>query len=183
MKSFKSFITEADKKDTVTVDIPLLIRILELAREDIKTDMDLHRVVERLIDIRDKGTLTMHDYNFIAHIKEEFDFVLEDADKQYTHKVVHIKTGDVVGKYTSLKAAHRAADKKDNAYGAVAHTVKEIPIKEDGMSAGPTNAVSSGAIAGTGGKGGEPGVYNRKKFKTESDPRLMQMGRRTTPKC
>lgn len=186
MKTFKSFVTEADKKDTVTVDIPLLIRILELAREDIKTDMDLHRVVERLIDIRDKGVLTMNDYNFIAHIKEEFEFVFEE-EKQYTHKVVHNKTGNVVGKYTSLKAAHRAADKKDNAYGAIAHSVKEIPIKEDGeggaMSAGPTNAISSGAIAGSGGKGGEPGVYNRKKFKTESDPRMMQMGRRTPPKA
>lgn len=62
---------EADKKDTVMLDIPLLIRVLELAREDIKTDMDLHRVVERLIDIRKKGMLTMNDYNFIAGLKEE----------------------------------------------------------------------------------------------------------------
>jgi len=63
---------EVDKKDTVMLDIPLLIRVLELAREDIKTDMDLHRVVERLIDIRKKGTLTMDDYNFVAGLKEEF---------------------------------------------------------------------------------------------------------------
>lgn len=63
---------EADKEDTVVLDIPLLIRILELSREDIKTDADLHRVVERLIDIRKKGTLTMDDYNFVAGLKEEF---------------------------------------------------------------------------------------------------------------
>jgi hypothetical protein len=43
-----------DKKDTVTLDIPLLIRVLEFAREDIKSDMDLHRVVEKLINIRKK---------------------------------------------------------------------------------------------------------------------------------
>lgn len=42
-------------------------------------------------------------------------------------------------------------------------------IKEDGMgagavgSAGPTNVVGGGAIAGTGGKGGEPGVNLKKK--------------------
>jgi hypothetical protein len=60
-----------DKKDTVTLDIPLLIRVLELAREDIKTDMDLHRVVEKLINIRTKGMLTMKDYNYIAKIHEE----------------------------------------------------------------------------------------------------------------
>ena len=60
-----------DKKDTVTLDIPLLIRVLELAREDIKTDMDLHRVVEKLINIRNKGMLTMKDYNYISKIHEE----------------------------------------------------------------------------------------------------------------
>lgn len=43
-------------------------------------------------------------------------------------------------------------------------------VKEDGMgagavSAGPTNVVSTGAIAGTGGKGGEPGVKLPRKRK------------------
>ena len=69
--SAKYGIAEAtDKNDTVILNIPLLIRVLELAREDIKTDMDLHRVVEKLIQIRNKGVLTMKDYNTIAHIKE-----------------------------------------------------------------------------------------------------------------
>lgn len=71
---------EVDKKDTVVLDIPLLIRVLELAREDIKTDMDLHRVVERLIDIRKKGTLTMDDYDFVAGLKEEFQ--IDEMKKQ-----------------------------------------------------------------------------------------------------
>lgn len=62
---------KVDKKDTVTLDIPLLIRVLELAREDIKSDMDLHRVVEKLINIRNKGMLTMKDYNYISKIHEE----------------------------------------------------------------------------------------------------------------
>lgn len=54
-------------------------------------------------------------------------------------------------------------------------------IQEDGGAAavaGPTNAVSSGAIAGSGGKGGEPGV-NMKKKKT---PIVFKMARRTAPK-
>jgi hypothetical protein len=62
-----------DKKDTVTMDIPLLIRVLELAREDLKSDMDLHRVVEKIINIRNKGTLTMDDYDTVAQIKEEWE--------------------------------------------------------------------------------------------------------------
>ena len=62
---------EVDKKDTVTLDIPLLIRVLELAREDLKSDPDLHKVVEKLINIRNKGVLTMDDYENIAKIEEQ----------------------------------------------------------------------------------------------------------------
>lgn len=54
-----------------------------------------------------------------------------------------------------------------------------VPVKEDGMagavSAGPTNAVSSGAIAGSGGKGGEPGVSKKR------NPVMKPMGRRNPP--
>ena len=59
---------EADAKDVVTMDIPLLIRVLEFIREDVKTDMDLHRVVENLIDLRTEGVLTMEDYDEIVDI-------------------------------------------------------------------------------------------------------------------
>ena len=65
----------------------------------------------------------------------------------------------------------------------------EDVMKEDGMgagavsSSGPTNVVSSGAIAGSGGLGGEPGVrLPRKKKQEESDPRMMSMGHRNPPK-
>lgn len=69
----KQLHTEAvDKRDVVAMDIPLLIRMLEYAREDAKTDMDLHKVVEKLIKIRNKGTLTMKDYKFVTSIREEF---------------------------------------------------------------------------------------------------------------
>lgn len=47
-------------------------------------------------------------------------------------------------------------------------------------SAGPTNVVGSGAIAGTGGKGGEPGVDMRKRKK--HNPIIMSMGSRKSPK-
>jgi hypothetical protein len=55
-------------------------------------------------------------------------------------------------------------------------------VKEDGAmvaSAGPTNNVSSGAIAGTGGKGGEPGVYLPRRKKS---PVMMSI-RRKSPKA
>jgi hypothetical protein len=85
------------------------------------------------------------------------DFVKEDANP-ITHHVVHIKTGDIVGKYTNLKSAQRAADKKDSSYGAVAHRVVSLPIKEDGMC-----TTGGGQVAGMGqppgSKSGEPGVH------------------------
>lgn len=60
-----------DKKDTITFDIPLLIRVLEFAREELKSDINLHKMVERLISIRGKGTLTMNQYGRI--VKEEIE--------------------------------------------------------------------------------------------------------------
>ena len=53
--------------DKATVDIPLLIRIMEFAREDAKTDMDLHKVAENIITLSEEGrTLTMDDYDAIT---------------------------------------------------------------------------------------------------------------------
>jgi hypothetical protein len=53
-------------EDTITMNIPLLIRFSELMREDIKTDVALHEVIENLLDIKDKGVLTMNDYEIIV---------------------------------------------------------------------------------------------------------------------
>ena len=53
--------------DKVTVDIPLFIRLLEYAREDAKTDMDLHNVAEKAISLSETGrTLTMNDYDSLV---------------------------------------------------------------------------------------------------------------------
>ena len=58
-----------DPIDTVTLNVPLLIRLLEYAREDAKTDMDLHHVTERLIELAKSGTLSMDHYNLsLIHI-------------------------------------------------------------------------------------------------------------------
>jgi hypothetical protein len=57
---------QENPEDTVTMDIPLLIRMLEYAREDAKTDMDLHSVAENMIELSKNGkVLNMDDYNKI----------------------------------------------------------------------------------------------------------------------
>jgi hypothetical protein len=55
-----------DAVDTVTMDVPLFIRMLEFAREDAKADMDLHDVAEKAIALnKSKEMLSMEDYNTI----------------------------------------------------------------------------------------------------------------------
>jgi hypothetical protein len=55
---------EGDKVDTITMDVPLFIRLLEYAKEDAQTDMDLHNVAENAIKLGlDGGVLNMKNYN------------------------------------------------------------------------------------------------------------------------
>ena len=63
-----------NQRDTITVDVPLFIRLLEYAREDAQTDMDLHDVAENIISLASSGkTLTMDDYSSIVGSQEEVD--------------------------------------------------------------------------------------------------------------
>lgn len=56
--------TQFNPSDKITVDVPLFIRLLEYAREDAKTDMDLHDVAEKAVAASETGkTLTMDDYD------------------------------------------------------------------------------------------------------------------------
>ena len=58
---------ETNPTDTITMDVPLFIRMLEYAREDAKTDMDLHDVTEKALALSTSGaTLTMANYESIA---------------------------------------------------------------------------------------------------------------------
>lgn len=57
---------EADEVDTITLDVPLFLRLLEYAKEDAKTDMDLHSVTEKAIEFSKAGTLSMDQYDAIV---------------------------------------------------------------------------------------------------------------------
>jgi hypothetical protein len=63
---------EKNPIDTVRMDIPLLIRVMEFAKEDAKTDMDLHAAAENMIELSKKDrVLNMDDYNNIVSPDEE----------------------------------------------------------------------------------------------------------------
>jgi hypothetical protein len=53
--------------DKLTLDVPLFIRLLEYAKEDAKTDVDLHKATENALALSETGkTLTMDDYDTIV---------------------------------------------------------------------------------------------------------------------
>ena len=63
-----------NQRDTITVDVPLFIRLLEYAREDAQTDMDLHNTSENAISLALSGkTLTMDDYSMIVGSPEDIE--------------------------------------------------------------------------------------------------------------
>lgn len=75
VKAYKTalkMLGESTGIDKITVDVPLLIRLLEYAREDAKTDMDLHHVAEKLIALsQNNHTLSMKDYESIVKKHKE----------------------------------------------------------------------------------------------------------------
>ncbi len=55
---------EDNPEDVIRMDVPLFIRIMEYAREDANTDMDLHGVAERAIELSASGqVLDMSAYS------------------------------------------------------------------------------------------------------------------------
>jgi hypothetical protein len=60
-------LAESQTPNTICVDVPLFIRLLEFAREDAKSDMSLHTMTENILDLHSKGTpiLSMKNYNSI----------------------------------------------------------------------------------------------------------------------
>lgn len=63
---------EENKEDVIKLDVPLMIRLLEYAREDAKDDIDLHLVAERLIEMSEYGdVLDMASYEDIVSPESE----------------------------------------------------------------------------------------------------------------
>jgi hypothetical protein len=55
----------------IRTDIPLMIRLLEFAREDASSDMDLHALTAEMIAMSEEGrVLTMNDYGELIEAVE-----------------------------------------------------------------------------------------------------------------
>jgi hypothetical protein len=68
--------------DVVKLDVPLFIRLLELAREDVKQDADLHDVAEAVIRLSQEGVATMADYDqIVSFMQKQGDSATEELDR------------------------------------------------------------------------------------------------------
>jgi hypothetical protein len=99
---------ETNPTDKITMDVPLFIRMLEYAKEDAKTDLDLHSATEQVLNLSTEGrTLTMDDYNTIVG-----DQSLNEAKYQ--------------GKEVSLNKPKRGGSKKFYVYVKNGDKVKKV---------------------------------------------------------
>ncbi len=65
--------------DIVQLDVPLFIRLLELAREDVKQDADLHDVAEAVVALSQQGPVTMAAYDqIVGFMKKQGDAAAEE---------------------------------------------------------------------------------------------------------
>jgi len=81
-----------DPVDTITMDIPLFLRMLEYSREDASEDMDLHDVTEKANKLgKERGILSMEDYEEIVGAAEE---IKENNGINYSKLIDLIKSAD-----------------------------------------------------------------------------------------
>ena len=75
--------------DTIMMDVPLFMRMLEYAKEDAKTDMDLHHVTEKAIALSTNGEiLNMDNYDEIVgkELKESYNFYHRNPNTKQIQK-------------------------------------------------------------------------------------------------
>jgi hypothetical protein len=88
--------TQTDQVDSIKVDIPLFIRLMEYAREDAQSDMDLHKVTENITSMAEGGTtLTMDDYDAIVSIQKgsEDKEMSQDELNEIYKKIIQQRAG------------------------------------------------------------------------------------------
>lgn len=69
--------------DIIKVDVPTFLRLLELAREEVKDDADLHDIAEVVTKMSKEGTVTMQNYEAIVSFmkKQGSDSTEESVDE------------------------------------------------------------------------------------------------------
>lgn len=151
----KAFGEDADvtnPTDKVVMDIPLFIRMMEYAREDAKTDMDLHNVTERAIELMQQhGQLSMENYDNLVGGEQSVD----EASQMhgYAVKRPNGKLAKASNGHTWWSSSEENAHKANQAnYGGEGEVVKVTLNRNQYAYNGYDAIVSEDKIKGVDGK-------------------------------
>jgi len=135
---------EDDVVDTITMDIPLFIRMLEYSREDAAEDMDLHDVTEKAISLgKERGILQMEDYNEIIGGAEEIDEATDYMKRRQAQDDYAVNKKDKPkkssnptpsGKTDYMKRREKGlneAESEQNLYSSISNIIPENTNYED----------------------------------------------------
>lgn len=123
--------------DYVALDIPLFMRLLEFAREDSKSDLDLHVVTENILRIQQGKNESNQAGSFLT--MEDYNDIVADADKHNEEKV------------EEKPAEEETKAKEENTSkfrGIVQEKIKESQLDE-GIKDVLKNTLAGAAVAGT----------------------------------
>lgn len=65
----------------ITIDIPTFLRLLELAREEVEEDAELHFIADIVSKLSDEKTVTMQDYEKI------YNYSIEKSKEQELERI------------------------------------------------------------------------------------------------
>jgi hypothetical protein len=119
-----------DSVDTVTMDVPLLLRMMEYAREDAQVDMDLHDVAERMISLSKDGPLSMDDYDSIVSGAEEVDEVSNKTLSAYTDKAAKERDAYHADRNKDAESARKYHNRKAGVRKALSITKEDEQLDE-----------------------------------------------------
>ena len=153
-----------DPVDTITMDIPLFIRMLEYSREDAAEDMDLHDVTEKAISLgKERGILQMDDYDEIIGTTEKVNEVnlkqakLSSAEYQKAKKLKDFKASD--WKWNKDEDLYTKVNEGELTEAYVPSNIKEF-AKRKGVSSLVNKVAGWAEKVGKGIRGGTAIGYN-----------------------
>jgi hypothetical protein len=164
----KTGINEAKKEDavdTITMDIPLFLRMLEYSREDASQDMDLHDVTEKANKLgKERGILSMEDYNEIVSAAEDVKEAvnlkaskLSSAEYQKAKKLKDFKSSD--WKWNADEDLYTKVNEAELTEAYVPSNIKEF-AKRKGVSSLVNKVAGWAEKVGAGIRGGTAIGYN-----------------------
>lgn len=117
--------------DIVQLDVPLFIRLLELSREDIKQDADIHDLAQAVIAMSARGPVTMADYDkIVGFMNKQGDTAEEEFapdDIRRFRQIVDLANSGEPTEYSNTpKEEYAALDSVTSAAGGGMNSPKHI---------------------------------------------------------